>query len=80
MNQDLKKEIRNLIGNLECLLDFECLKSGVEKACKAKDVGLKEYLECLEDDASHCSFLVSYGSVYFCSCPLRVHVCKKLGK
>ena len=54
MDQDIKKEIRKFIGNLECLLDFECLKSGVDKACKAKDVGLKEHLECLGEHPVDC--------------------------
>jgi hypothetical protein len=80
MDQDLKKEIKEIMGKLECPLDFTCLKSGFDKACKARDVGLEEHLECLEEHPVDCGFSVSYGSSHFCHCPLRVYIYKKLGK
>jgi hypothetical protein len=80
MDQDLKKEIKKIIGEIQCGREFCCLETGFDKSCKARDVGLEEYLECLEENASLCPFSVSYGSKYFCSCPLRVYICKKLEK
>jgi hypothetical protein len=80
MDQGLKKQIKEIMGKLECPLDFECLKSGVEKACKAREVGLKQHLLCLEQHPADCGFSVSFGSVHFCRCPLRVYICKNIGK
>jgi hypothetical protein len=80
MDVDVKNQIDKIKGKVECSREFCCLKTGFDKSCKAKDVGVKGYLECLEEDASLCPFSVSYGSAYFCSCPLRVHICKTMGK
>jgi hypothetical protein len=75
-----KKEISKIIGDIQCPREFCCLETGFDRTCKTKDVGLKTHLQCLEEDGSVCQFSVSFGSVYFCSCPLRVYICKKLGK
>jgi hypothetical protein len=80
MDQDIKKKIKEIIGDIKCPREFCCLKTGFDKTCKTKDVGLKDFLECLEEDGPLCQFSVSYGSNYYCSCPLRVYICKKLGK
>jgi hypothetical protein len=80
VEQDIKKKIKEIIGEIQCPREFCCLKTGFDRSCKTKDIGLKAYLECLEEDASLCQFSVSFGSTYFCSCPLRVYICKKLGK
>jgi len=80
MDQDIREKIKEIVGKIECKHDFCCLKTGFDRPCKAKDIGLKAYLECLEEDTSLCAFSVSFGSIYFCSCPLRIYICKKLGK
>jgi len=75
-----EKELRRIIDEIQCPRELCCLETGFDRTCKTKDVGLKAYLECLEQDASVCSFSVPFGSSYFCSCPLRVYICKKLGE
>jgi len=82
MEQDNRKEIEEIIGQLKCPKDFKCYRSGFETLCKAEDIGMKTYLKCLEEDASHCLFSMSFGSgsMYFCACPLRVYISKKLKK
>ena len=46
--------------------------------CKAKDVGLDSYVECMETYSFTCPFSVSYAHSYYCRCPARVYMAKKL--
>jgi hypothetical protein len=80
MEQDYNKEIEKIVGCFECPKDFQCYKSGLEVLCEAHDIGLDTYLKCLEKDPRSCQFSVPFGDGYFCECPLRVYICKKLGK
>jgi hypothetical protein len=49
VDRDLEKEIKKIIGEIQCPNEFCCLESGGEIGCRAKDVGLEEYLECLQE-------------------------------
>jgi len=80
MDQNYKKEIEKIIGEMKCPIDFRCYKTGFENLCKAKDIGIESYLECLEKDPQRCKFSVSFGHSYFCHCPLRIYIAKKLKK
>ncbi len=81
MKQDYKKEIEEIIGQMECPEDFKCYKLGLKNLCKARDVGIKTFLVCLEENPQKCKFSVSFGRhSYFCQCPLRVYIAKKLKK
>ena len=80
MKHALEKEVQEIMSDLMCPKSFICYKSGFERLCQAKDVGLKDYLACLEENPSLCPFSVSFGSLYICHCALRVFAFKKLGK
>jgi hypothetical protein len=80
MEEDHQKEIENIIGQLHCSKNFICYKSGLEVLCKAKDVGRKSHLECLDKHPFECNFSLSFGGKYYCNCPLRVYIAKKLKK
>lgn len=77
VNNDRIKEI---IGDMQCPKDFICYKSGFEKLCKADDVGRKNLLICLEEDPLDCKFSLPIGSTYYCQCPLRNYIARKLKK
>jgi hypothetical protein len=79
MEADHEKEIRRIIAEFDCPKDFVCYKSGFVNLCKAEDVGCEPYLECL-DGSPECMFLLSYASVHYCDCPLRLYIAKKLKK
>jgi hypothetical protein len=72
------KEIEEILGDLKCPKDFECYKSGLKVLCRAKDIGLEQFLECLEEEPIWCKFSFSFGNSYLCKCPLRVFIAKKL--
>ncbi len=75
-----KKQIGQVICLMECTEDSECYKSALKSLCRARDIGLETFVECLEEDPHKCKFSVSFGDSYFCKSPLRVHVAKKLNK
>jgi hypothetical protein len=80
MNEEDKKIIKEIMAGMHCPKDFSCAESGFEILCKARDFGLDSYLECLEPVPQRCSFAIPFGNVYFCQCPLRVYIEKKLKK
>ena len=80
MEQGLEKQIKDIIGELQCPKQFCCMEDGHEFGCKAKDVGLEEYLECLEESYPPCPFLMTFGIKRYCHCPIRIYICKNLAK
>ena len=80
MDEDQRKEIEEIINQFQCPRDFRCCKSQFKLLCKAKDIGLETYLKCLEEDPRSCPVSVPFGDGYFCECPLRVYIAKKLKK
>jgi len=78
MDEEIRQKIEEIVGQMKCPKDFECTKNGFERICKARDFGLDKYLECLEDNPQQCKFTLSFGYTYFCLCPLRVFIEKKI--
>ena len=79
MEEDHKEEIERLMGGIVCPKDFKCYKSKYKELCKAQIFGLESFLVCLEED-SECKFSYAIGARYFCQCPLRFFIAKKLKK
>ena len=80
MDEDQRKEIEEIINQFQCPRDFRCCKSQFKHLCKAKDIGLETFLKCLEEDPRSCPVSIPFGDGYFCECPLRVYIAKKLKK
>jgi hypothetical protein len=80
MEQAHEQEIEEIIGQTACPKDFACHRSAFQVLCKAKDVGIESFLECLEEKPFACKFAVPFGSLYYCRCPLRVYISKKFGR
>lgn len=78
--EDWKSAIEELINGLECPKDFVCYKSGLQQLSKTRDIGLETFLICLENHANTCKFSVPFAELFFCQCPLRVYMAKKLKK
>lgn len=76
--KDIQKEIEEIIDGLKCPRDFICYKSGFKKLCKVEDIGLESFLICLNGIAGECKFSVHFSNLYFCQCPLRMYICRKL--
>jgi hypothetical protein len=74
------KRMEELIAGMHCPKGFKCIDSSSDDLCRARDVGLENYLECLENNPYTCKFTLRFGDEYFCHCPLRVYLNKKLKK
>jgi hypothetical protein len=80
MKEEVTARIQSLIDSMSCPKDFKCAEGGFETLCKAKDVGLKRHLVCLDDDPEACLFAMPMDDTYFCQCPLRVYIAKNLSR
>ena len=80
MKQTHRRQLEKLIGAMKCPKDFNCYKSEFKNLCKVKDFGLDQFLQCLEGNALHCKFSLPFGYSYFCQCPIRIYIAKKLNK
>jgi hypothetical protein len=80
MERDHHKELEKIIGDLQCPRDFKCYKSGFKALCKARDVGLETFIQCLEEDPSNCPFTMRLHGMDYCRCPVRVYLVKELKK
>jgi hypothetical protein len=80
MKQEEMEKMEEIMGELKCQKDFRCYRSGLEDLCKARDIGLESHLECLEEAPYRCPFSVHFGRSYYCHCPLRVYIAKKLSR
>jgi hypothetical protein len=76
----MRKEYRKIINRIQCTKDIKCYESNFENICKAEDIGLPLFLVCLEKKSEVCSFSVSFGSKYYCRCPLRIYAARELKK
>ena len=63
-----------------CPEGCKCHNGGIDSFCKAEDVGLETFVECLEEEAFNCASSVSFADSYYCKCLLRVYIAKKLKK
>ena len=80
MDERARKELEEIMGDMECPKDFKCYESGFENLWRAKEVGVELFLECLEETPQKCKFSVMIGRSYLCQCPLRYYIFKKLNK
>jgi hypothetical protein len=80
MEDEVTKNIDEILAGMYCSKNFKCAESGFERLCKAKYIGLERFLECLEANPADCSFAMPVGDQYYCDCPLRVYLERKLKK
>ena len=74
------QEIEKAANGLDLPQNFEWYKPGLGFTCKARDIGLESYVNCLETHSYLCPFSVFYGYANYCSCTARVYVAKQLEK
>jgi hypothetical protein len=60
--------------------DWKYDNAECEFSCKAKDIGLDSYVQCLEECSHMCAFSVRYAHSYYCKNRARVYAAKQLGK
>ena len=80
MEEKVRKKIDEILAGMECPKNFKCAEHGLERLCEAVDIGLEHFIQCREKHPENCTFALSFGNNYFCQCPLRVYLHKKLKK
>ncbi len=80
MDDELKRKIEEIIGQMECPKDFRCARNGFETLCEAKDCGVAGLIYCLEDNPMLCKFALPFGFTYVCRCPLRAIIARKIAR
>ena len=80
MDEEQRKEIEEIVNQFKCPREVRCCKSDFKVLCKAKDLRLETFLKCLEEDPRSCPASVPFAHGYFCQCPLRIYIAKKLKK
>lgn len=80
MDDDIRNKIEGIIGGLSCPKQFKCVSSDFQQLCQAQDIGMDDFLVCLEPDSTKCVFALTFGYGHLCRCPLRVFLAKRLRK
>lgn len=80
MKKEILQQINEIKKRMQCSKGFKCAESGYEELCQAKDIGLKRHLLCQEYSPSLCDFSLLFDRKYYCACPLRVYLAKRLRK
>jgi len=81
MAENFKKHIQKLLKETPCKKKYNCLASDLEQLCNAKKMyGVKDFLECLEENPTKCNLSVPTGGKYFCNCPIRNLIKKHMNK
>ena len=78
MLEEYKTEIEKIISQNKCTKAYKCYNSGLKMLCKAKDIGLDSFVECLEREPNACDFSFPFGLMYLCQCPLRIYIAKEM--
>jgi len=80
MESAIQEHLEEIIHGLKCQKEFLCYTSEFKNLCKAEDLGLESFVACLAANPFDCKFSIHYGGIFFCHCPLRVYIAKKLRK
>jgi hypothetical protein len=81
LDDGTRVQIKAIMDGIKCPKALVCYTSGFRTLCQAKDIGLESFVMCLiNPDSSACKFSVDFGGAFFCKCPIRVLICKKLQK
>lgn len=75
-----RKEIENIVADIDCRKDPPCFQVEFQNLCKANDTGLENFVNCSEDNptAALCNYSLCFGERYLCKCPLRIYLAKNL--
>ena len=76
LDRTIKAHIDGLMHSMKCSKNFACAQSNSETLCRAKDIGLKSNLVCLEEVGAECDYRLKSDFGQFCQCPIRICLAK----
>ncbi len=65
MERIIQKQIETMITGFQCPKNFICYRSGFKNLCRAKDIGLKSFVACLNNAPLDCKFSIQFGGIFF---------------
>ena len=80
MEEEDRKKIEQLMGEIECPKDFMCLRENLDRLCQVRKFESNEHLECLEKNPEQCPFAVPFINRHICICQMRMFIIQKLDK
>lgn len=81
------EEVRDIMDNMSCKLDFACYKISIENICRAEynEHSLVCKISSMPSDKEilflNCEYRLYLGNAhnyYVCRCPLRIYIAKNL--
>ena len=78
MEQAYVQRIEQLLR--DCPQGSKCHNQEAGNLCKAKDVGMELFVECLEENPFECICATYFAQSWYCACPPRVHIAKELNQ
>jgi len=78
MDEKIRKQIKKIIGYIECPQDCKCVDSCFDHLFKATDQGIEVVLRCNSENRSDCPHEETLGNDSNCKCPVRAEIAKKL--
>jgi len=49
MQDEHKQKIDQIMAGMQCSKNFKCAEAGLEHLCRARDFGVEDYLDCLDE-------------------------------
>ena len=81
MDREFAQKIEPIKMQLKCPDHLSWVNDEDARLCRARDVGLDTYIECLEERRySACKFNTPFANIHLCQCPPRVFLLKEVGK
>ncbi len=77
MTHEQEQQIKKLMEGTFCPSNFRCYKLGFcDLKTRVRINELLDSLECIKNAHALCIFQTSYGSGYYCTCPVAVYAVK----
>lgn len=76
MNEQEHQELSEIAAAVQCQRGRTCVQNGFSDICKARDLGLENYVDCLSERPNNCQFAMSFGNGHLCTCTARVFLAK----
>jgi hypothetical protein len=80
VDNETKKEIKEIIGDAQCSHNCQCFESCFEHIFKATSDGVKIVIKCSNRNPSDCPYAEKAGDDLLCNCSVRYYVAKKLNR
>ena len=76
MNDEQSAQFFELLDGVACGHGHRCAHDDLADVCRARDLGLENYVDCLSESPRDCEYSLSLGHGHLCRCPARIFLAK----